>query len=179
MEPAGSEAPSKGGTKVKQPSPSSQLWVALSILASPRTLPSPSCLNSCLTLDGDGVSVYFVSGCRLVKHLSRVLVPSTQVEDGGFDQSLQLPAMATRWASFLSNGASLRASKMFCSTRSHRRHAPFFRRFHPAETTPPKRAFLYLIAHRRKCSIAAWFSNSRVLSEPESSRFVSTSQLNA
>jgi hypothetical protein len=39
--------------------------------------------------------------------------------------------------------------------------------------------FLYLIAHRRKCSIAAWFSISRVLSEPESSRFVSTSQLNA
>ena len=126
MEPAGSQAPSKGGTKVKQPSPSSQLWVALSILASPRTLPSPSCLNSCLTLDGDGVSVYFVSGCRLVKHLSRVLVPSTHVEDGGFDQSLQLPAMATRWASFLSNGASLRTSKMFCSTRSHRRHASFF-----------------------------------------------------
>ena len=77
---------------------------------------------------------------RPVKHLSRVLVPSTHVEDGGFDQSLQLPAMATRWASFLSNGASLRASKMFCSTRSHRRHAPFFRRFHPAETKPPKRA---------------------------------------
>ena len=140
MEPAGSQARSKGGTKRKQPSPSSQLWVALSLLASPRTLPSPSRLNSCLTLDGDSVSVYFVSGCRLVKRMSRVLVPSTHVEDGGFDQSLQLPAMATRCASFLSNGASLRASKMFCSTRSHRRHAPFFRRFHPAETKPPKRA---------------------------------------
>ena len=140
MEPAGSQAPLKGGTKVKQPSTSSQLWIALSLLASPRTLPSPSRLNSCLTLDGDSVSVHFVSGCRFVKHLSPVLVPSTHVEDGGFDQSLQLPAMATRCASFLSNGASLRASKMFCSTRSHRRHAPFFRRFHPAETTPPKRA---------------------------------------
>ena len=140
MEPAGSQAPSKGGTKVKQLSPSSQLWVALSILASPRILPSPSRLNSCLALDGDSVSAYFVSGCRLVKHLSRVFVPSTYVEDGGFDQSLQLQAMATRWASFLSNGASLRTSKMFCSTRSHRTHAPFFHRFHPAETTPPKRA---------------------------------------
>jgi hypothetical protein len=74
MEPAGSQVPSKGGTKVKQPSPSSQLWVALSLLASPWTLPSPSRLNSCLTLDGDSVSVHFVSGCRLVKHLSRVLV---------------------------------------------------------------------------------------------------------
>jgi hypothetical protein len=140
MEPAGSQAPSKGGTKVKQSSPSSQLWVALSLLASPWTLPSPSRLNSCLTLDGDSVSVYFVSDCRLVKHLSRVLVPSAHVEEGGFDQSLQLPAMATGCASFLWNGASLRSSKMFCSTRSHRRHASFFHRFHPAETTPPKRA---------------------------------------
>jgi hypothetical protein len=138
MEPAGSQAPSKGGTKVKQLSPSSQLWVALSILASPRILPAPSRLNSCLTLDGDSVSASFVSCCRLVKQLSRVLVPSTHVEDGGFDQSLQLPAMATRWASFLSNGASLRTSKMFCSTRSHRRHAAFFQGHHPAETTPPK-----------------------------------------
>ena len=86
MELAGSQVPSKEGTKVKQPSPSSQLWVALSLLASPWTLPSPSRLNSCLTLDGDSVSVYFVSGCRLVKHLSRVLVPSTHVEDGGFRQ---------------------------------------------------------------------------------------------
>jgi hypothetical protein len=39
--------------------------------------------------------------------------------------------------------------------------------------------FLYLIAHRRESAVAAWFSISRLLSERESSRFVSTSQLNA
>ena len=171
MEPAGSQAPSKGGTKVKQPSPSSQLWVALSLLASPWTLASPSRLNSCLTLDGDSVSVYFVSGCRLVKHLSRVLVPSTHVEDGGFDQSLQLPAMATRCASFL----------MFCSTPRPSKARVLLSPLSSGGNNAAKKSaqFLYLIAHRRKCSIAAWFSNSRVLSEPESSRFVSTSQLNA
>jgi hypothetical protein len=171
MELAGSQVPSKEGTKVKQPSPSSQLWVALSLLASPWTLPPPSRLNSCLTLDGDSVSVYFVSGCRLVKHLSRVLVPSTHVEDGGFDQSLQLPAMATRCASFL----------MFCSTPRPSKARVILSPLSSGGNNAAKRSaqFLYLIAHRRKCSIAAWFNISRVRSEPESSRFVSTSQLNA
>jgi hypothetical protein len=37
--------------------------------------------------------------------------------------------------------------------------------------------FLYLIAHERESAVAAWFSISRVLSDPESSRPVSTSQL--
>ena len=39
--------------------------------------------------------------------------------------------------------------------------------------------FLYLITHRREGAVAAWFSTNRALSEPDSSRFVSTSPLNA
>src|SRR5580692_11189131 len=154
MELAGSQVPSKEGTKVKQPSPSSQLWVALSLLASPWTLPPPARLNSCLTLDGDSVSVYFVSGCRLVKHLSRVLVASTHVEDGGFDQSLQLPAMATRCASFLSNGATLRTSKMFCSTPRPSKARVLLSPLSSGGNNAAKKIaqFLYLIAHRGKCS---------------------------
>jgi hypothetical protein len=38
---------------------------------------------------------------------------------------------------------------------------------------------LYLNAHRRGSAVATWFSISRELSEPESSWFVSTSQLQA
>jgi hypothetical protein len=36
---------------------------------------------------------------------------------------------------------------------------------------------LQLIAPRRECSVAAWFGISPVRSEPESSRFVTTSPL--
>ena len=169
------------GTKVKQPSTSSQLWVALSLLASPRTLPSPSRLNSCLTLDGDSVSVYFVSGCRLMKHMSRVLVPSTHVRGRWFRPILTTPRDGDEMRVLLVERSIFEDEQDVLLNPKRWKARVLLSPLSSGGNNAAKKSaqFLYLIAHRRKCSIAAWFSNSRVRSEPESSRFVSTSQLNA